>query len=251
MSDKRKLIIDTDCGSDDAVAIAMGLAKRCNKYIDETTPWVLAKSEDKSRLNAVMYNLLEAIRFVGVMLKPIIPATCDAIAAQLGVEEASMTLSSVQGGFGLPATYTVGQAAPLFSRLDIDKVIEEIAAEAAAKAEAEKPAEPEAPPVTIDDFMKVELRAAKVVACEPIPKAKKLLKLTLDDGSGTPRIVASGIAPYYAPDDLVGKTVVVVANLKPATLCGVESRGMILAADAADGVKVVFLDGVAPGSRIR
>ena len=235
----------------DAVAIAMGLAKRCNKYIDETTPWVLAKSEDKSRLNAVMYNLLEAIRFVGVMLKPIIPATCDAIAAQLGVEEASMTLSSVQGGFGLPATYTVGQAAPLFSRLDIDKVIEEIAAEAAAKAEAEKPAEPEAPPVTIDDFMKVELRAAKVVACEPIPKAKKLLKLTLDDGSGTPRIVASGIAPYYAPDDLVGKTVVVVANLKPATLCGVESRGMILAADAADGVKVVFLDGVAPGSRIR
>ena len=235
----------------DAVAAVMNLAKRCNKYIDETTPWVLAKQENTARLNDVLYNLLGAIRFVGVLLTPVIPDTCAAIAAQLGLDEESTTLPSVQAGFGKRDGYRVGEATPLFARLDIDKIIEELTAEAAAKAEAAKPAEPEAPQITIDEFMKTELRAARVVACEPIPKAKKLLKLTLDDGSGTPRVVASGIAQYYAPDDLIGKTVVVVANLKPATLCGVESRGMILAADTADGVKVVFLDGVAPGSRIR
>ena len=105
--------------------------------------------------------------------------------------------------------------------------------------------------ISIDDFAKIELRAAKITACEPIPKAKKLLKLTLDDGSGTPRTVASGIAKFYTPEDLIGKTVIVVANLKPATLCGVESNGMILAADCDEEIKVVFLDGVKPGSKIR
>lgn len=97
----------------------------------------------------------------------------------------------------------------------------------------------------------MELRAAKVVACEPIKRAKKLLKLTLDDGSDTPRIVASGIAQYYKPEDLIGHTVIVVANLKPAVLCGVESRGMILAADTDDGVQVLFADGMAPGAKLR
>ena len=105
---------------------------------------------------------------------------------------------------------------------------------------------------SIEDFAKVELKAAKVIACEPIKKAKKLLKLTLDDGSGTPRTVASGIAPWYKPEELIGKTVVVVANLKPATLCGVESNGMILAADAGENdVKVIFLEGVPAGAKVR
>ena len=106
--------------------------------------------------------------------------------------------------------------------------------------------------ISIDDFAKVELRAAKITAAEPIKKAKKLLKLTLDDGSGTPRTVASGIAPWYTPDQLIGRTVIVVANLKPATLCGVESNGMILAADAAENdVKVIFLEDVPAGAKIR
>ncbi|MBP5617742.1 MAG: methionine--tRNA ligase, partial [Clostridia bacterium] len=207
----------------DAVDVVMNLAKRCNKYIDETAPWVLAKEEKTERLGAVLYHLLEAIRFLAVLLQPVMPDTCAAIAAQIGAAAEEVTLPSAQDGFGQRDAYRVGEATPLFARLDVTKVLEELAAEV----------------------------AAKVVACEPIPKAKKLLKLTLDDGSGTPSVVASGIAQYYAPDDLVGKTVAVVANLKPATLCGVESRGMILAADAADGVKVVFLDGVEPGSRIR
>ena len=152
----------------------------------------------------------------------------------------------------------VGQATPLFSRIDAEKLLAELTAEAEAakaKAEAEKKAK-EANAVTleqigIEDFAKVELRAAKVIACEPVKRAKKLLKLTLDDGSGAERTVASGIAQYYTPEQMVGKTVVVVANLKPATLCGVESCGMILAADTADGIKVVFLDSVEPGSKIR
>ena len=235
----------------DAVDAVMELAKRCNKYIDETAPWVLAKQEQTGRLNAVLYHLLEAIRFLAVLLQPVMPDTCRAIAAQIGAGEDDVTLSGVQSGFGRLAAYQVGEATPLFARLDVNKVLGELAAEAAAKAETEQPAEAKAEPITIDDFARVELRAAKVLACEPIPRAKKLLKLTLDDGSGTPRTVASGIAPWYKPEELVGRTVAVVANLKPATLCGVESRGMILAADGEEGVKVLFLDGVAPGAVIR
>ena len=134
------------------------------------------------------------------------------------------------------------------------KVLEEIAAEQAKKAaEAEKAANVvKLPEISIDDFAKVELTTAKIIACEPIPKAKKLLKLTLDDGNGKPRTVASGIAKWYTPDDLIGHTVIVVSNLKPAVLCGVESNGMILAADCPDGdVKVIFADDIPAGCKIR
>ncbi|MBO5201012.1 MAG: methionine--tRNA ligase [Clostridia bacterium] len=231
----------------DACAAVLELGKRCNKYIDETMPWALAKDEDKKDyLEAVLYNLLECIRIMGVLLAPIVPESADKIAAQLG-----NTDKSVEFGAG---SYTVGEATPLFARIDAEKALAEIAAE----AEAAKKAAEEAQNVTtlqqisIDDFCKVELKAAKILECEPVKKAKKLLKLTLDDGSGKPRTVASGIAKYYTPDQLIGKTVIVVANLKPATLCGVESAGMILAADAGeDDVKVVFLDGVEPGAKIR
>ena len=231
----------------DACAAVLELGKRCNKYIDETMPWALAKDEDKKDyLEAVLYNLLECIRIMGVLLAPIVPESADKIAAQLG-----NTDKSVEFGAG---SYTVGEATPLFARIDAEKALSEIATE----AEAAKKAAEEAQNVTtlqqisIDDFCKVELKAAKILECEPVKKAKKLLKLTLDDGSGKPRTVASGIAKYYTPDQLIGKTVIVVANLKPATLCGVESAGMILAADAGeDDVKVVFLDGVEPGAKIR
>ena len=158
---------------------------------------------------------------------------------------------------GLKAGDKVGTATPLFNRIDAEKLLSELLAKQEAKiAEAQEEEAKEIPGVAqigIEDFMKVELKVAEVKACEPIPRAKKLLKLTLDDGSGTPRTVASGIAKWYTPESLVGKKVVVVSNLKPATLCGVESNGMILAADCSEtDVKVLFLDSSIPnGSKVR
>ena len=226
----------------DAVSAVMNLAKRSNKYIDETAPWVLAKEEgNKDRLKAVLYNLLEAIRVIGILLSPVTPDCSEKIKELIGTDEQSLS-------FGAVEDYKVGEAKPLFARIDTEKALAVIAEKHQNKQVQNTVKTDE---ITIDEFAKVELRAAKVIACEPIPKAKKLLKLTLDDGSGTPRTVASGIAQFYTPEDLTGKTVIVVANLKPATLCGVESNGMILASDSEDGVKVVFLDGVASGSKIR
>ncbi len=234
----------------DACGAVMNLAKRCNKYIDETTPWALAKDEANApRLSNVLYNLLECIRLLGIMLSPIIPGSADSIRAQLCCDNKELC-------FGKVSEYAVGEAKPLFARLDAAKVLEEIAKE---QEEAKKAAEAKEnanvatlAQISIDDFAKVELKAATIKACEPVPKAKKLLKLTLDDGSGKDRIVASGIAKWYKPEELIGHTVVVVANLKPAVLCGVESNGMILAADCAeDDVKVLFIDGVPAGSKIR
>lgn len=232
----------------DACDAVMNLAKRCNKYIDETAPWALAKDESRrAELSKVLYNLLECIRLIGIMLSPVIPDSAKSIEAQLCCEDKTLT-------FGAVTEYSVGTPTPLFARLDSEKVLAEIAAEQEEKAKAEEKAENvvSIAQIGIEDFAKVELRAAKITACEPIPKAKKLLKLTLDDGSGKDRIVASGIAKYYTPEELIGHTVIVVANLKPAKLCGVESNGMILAADCADGdVKVLFIDNVPAGSKIR
>lgn len=249
----------------DALDAVMTLAKRCNKYIDETAPWVLAKNEaDHPRLQAVLYNLTECIRILAILLKPFLPETSGKILEQARVEEAFSGFDAV--AFGAKPAYEVGTPEPLFARIDTEKVLAEIAAEletAKAAASDEKAAE-QAPAenvaflsqIGIEDFARVDLRVAKIVDCEPIKKAKKLLKLTLDDGSGTPRTVASGIAKWYTPDDLKGKSIVVVANLKPAVLCGVESQGMILAADVkaedgSDTARVLFVDGVAPGSKIR
>ncbi|MGN0494060.1 MAG: methionine--tRNA ligase, partial [Acutalibacteraceae bacterium] len=232
----------------DACDAVMSLAKRCNKYIDETAPWALAKDESKkAELNKVLYNLLECIRLIGIMLSPVIPDSAKSIEEQLCCNDKTLT-------FGAVTEYSVSTPTPLFARLDAEKVLAEIAAEQEAKAKAEEKAENvvSIAQIGIEDFAKVELRAAKITACEPIPKAKKLLKLTLDDGSGAPRTVASGIAKYYSPEELIDHTVIVVANLKPAKLCGVESNGMILAADCADDdVKVLFIDNVPAGSKIR
>lgn len=232
----------------DACEVVMNFAKRCNKYIDETTPWVLAKDETTfSRLNAVLYNLLESIRLLSIMLKPVIPSSCKSIAAQLGTNNPELE-------FGKVTQFTVGDATPLFARIDMPKALEEIATEQEKKGEEADKAENivKIAQISIDDFAKVELKTAKIIACEPIQKAKKLLKLTLSDGSGKDRIVASGIAKWYTPDDLIGHTVIVVSNLKPAVLCGVESNGMILAADCPDGdVKVIFTDDIPEGSKIR
>ena len=226
----------------DACTAILDLAKRCNKYIDETMPWALAKDEtQKDRLNDVLYNLLDLIRIIGTLLRPIMPETSQIIVGD-----------SIGEDLRTAENYSPEETANLFPRLDTEKVLAGIAAEIEAKAEPEKENIEGIAQIGIEDFAKVELKAAKITACEPIPKAKKLLKLTLDDASGTPRIVASGIAKWYSPEDLIGHTVIVVSNLKPAKLCGVESNGMILAADCSeDDVKVIFIDGVPEGSKIR
>jgi len=232
----------------DACETVMNLAKRCNKYIDETAPWALAKDENsKDRLSSVLYNLLDCIRMLAVMLTPMMPESADAIFAQLCTDNKELK-------FGVVSDYSVGEAVALFQRLDMNKVLEEIAAEQKAVAEKESKNEnvTTLAQISIEDFLKVELKTAKIINCEPIPKAKKLLKLTLDDGSGKERIVASGIAKWYTPEELIGHTVIVVSNLKPAVLCGVESNGMILAADCDENtVKVIFADDIPAGSKIR
>lgn len=232
------------------------LAKRCNKYIDETTPWALAKDEDKkARLGTVLYNLLESIRFIAVLLSPFLPETSEKILAQMNTDIKDYDSLSAFGA--LKAGTVVGKAEPLFARIDAKEMFEKIEARAEAAQEAAKEENAEVEEaeglakIGIEDFSKVELKVAEIKDCEPVKKAKKLLKLTLDDGSKTPRIVASGIAKWYKPEELIGHKVIVVSNLKPAVLCGVESNGMILAADAGDEAKVVFVDGMPNGAKIR
>ena len=232
------------------------LAKRCNKYIDETAPWALAKDESKkARLGTVLYNLLESIRFVAVLLSPFLPETSEKILAQINTNIKDYDSLSAFGA--LKAGTVVGKAEPLFARIDAKEMLEKIEARAEAAQEAAKEENAEVEEaeglakIGIEDFSKVELKVAEIKACEPVKKAKKLLKLTLDDGSKTPRTVASGIAKWYKPEELIGHKVIVVSNLKPAVLCGVESNGMILAADAGDEAKVVFVDGMPNGAKIR
>ncbi len=230
----------------EAVEAVMTLARRCNKYIDETAPWALAKDEaQKERLNTVLYNLLECIRLLGIMLSPIIPDSCGSIKAQICNNDTALE-------YGVTDKFTVGAASPLFARIDAEKALAEIAEEQAKKAAEKEKAENVATvaQIGIEDFAKVELTAAKIIDCESVPKAKKLLKLTLDDGNGT-RTVASGIAKFYTPDELKGKTVILVSNLKPAKLCGIESQGMILAADCGEDIKVIFLEDIPAGAKIR
>lgn len=241
-----------------ALAEIFKVVSRANKYIDETTPWVIAKDESKKpRLAAVLYNLLETIRIVATLLSAFMPTTMPEALEQIGASETAASYENADRFGVLPLDVTVKKGEVLFPRIDVDKEIEELNS-IIKNTEAEKPGEEKKPKIEglaqigIDDFAKVELRVAKIVDCEPVKKAKKLLKLTLDDGEGE-RIVASGIAQYYTPDELKGKKIILVANLKPAKLCGVESCGMILAADDGDGgVKVVFVDDSIPsGCKIR
>ena len=236
----------------DALSEIFDLAKRCNKYIDETMPWALAKDEEKkARLGTVLYNLLEGIRFIAVLLKPFMPETSDKILEQIGTDVNTLESLSEFGATRVGAK--VGVATPLFSRLDVEKTLAEIEASLPA-AEEEKEEEKEIiglAEIQYDDFAKVELRVCKVLDCQPIKKAKKLLQLTLDDGTKEPRTVASGIAKWYKPEDLIGKSVIVVANLAPRTLCGVESHGMILAGEITeDDIKVAFVDGLPAGTQL-
>ena len=255
---------------------------RTNKYIDETMPWVLAKDEaNRGRLAAVMYNLAESLRIVSILIQPFMPETPEKIWTQLGISDKALVeweKASVWGGYPVDAKVCKGDV--IFPRIDLKKELEELesmnapkagddkSAKDASKAEKgansgaasqgdckaqaaksdEKSAAQTAPAdetnanlITIDDFAKVELRVAKVIAAEKVEKADKLLKLQLQVGDEQ-RQVVSGIAKYYTPEEMVGKTIVLVANLKPVKLRGIESQGMILAASNENGLSLVTID---------
>ncbi len=252
-----------------ALAEIWKLIGRANKYIDETTPWILAKDDSRrSRLATVLYNLAESLRFISVLISPFLTRTPDKIRQQLGIEDKSLTTWDSLSEFGkLPAGIRVQRGEAVFPRLDVDKelkALEELQgrseqavdeknaadnkeASHIAAEQQDKKEEQEAAEITIDDFAKLDLRVARVINAEPVKKTDKLLKLTLEVGNQT-RQVVSGIAKYYKPDELIGKMVILLANLKPVKLRGELSQGMILAAtDDSDNLALLTVDREIPG----
>ena len=227
------------------------LIQRANKYIDETAPWILAKDEaKKARLATVMYNLLEALRVSLVMLTPFIPESCAKAFDQIGADEALRTWDSACTCGALPADAEVHKGETLFPRIDAAKMLEELEqAEKAAKGPQVK-VNPVLPDVSIDEFAKCDMRVCKVISCEAVKKSEKLLKFQLDDGSGTPRQILSGIHKFYEPEDLVGKTVVAILNLPPRKMMGQMSNGMLLSAvrevDGKEELHLIMLDDSVP-----
>ena len=239
-----------------ALAEIFKVVSRANKYIDETAPWVIAKDETKkARLATVLYNLLETIRIVATLLSAFMPTTMPKALEQIGACEKCATYENADKFGVLPLDVTVKKGEALFPRIDVDKEIEElnsIIKNNSGEDEETKKLREEIEGIVqigIDDFCKVDLRVAEIKACEPIKKAKKLLKLTVFDGVKE-RTVASGIAMYYKSEELVGKKIILVSNLAPAKLCGVESCGMILAATCGEDVKVIFVDDMPAGAKI-
>ena len=232
-----------------ALAEIFKVISRANKYIDENAPWVLAKSEEqKPRLARVLYNLLETVRVCAGLLAPFMPDTSAEIAKRLG--GASMDWDSLNQFGVLSHEAATVAGAPLFPRIDMDK-------ELAALEELKKPAVQEDPlpepkaEIAFDDFEKVELTVVKVLTCEKVKKSEKLLKFTLNDGTDTPRQILSGIAKYYQPEELVGKTLVAVTNLAPRKMMGQLSCGMLLSAERGDKLNLVILDDKVPaGARL-
>lgn len=231
---------------------------RVNKYIDETAPWILVKEEiNKGRLDTVLYNLADSIRIISVLLKPFMVATTSKIWTQLGIDDGQGTNWSDASSFGkIPTGIKVRKGEALFPRLEIEKEVEELEKVNAAyfkkingvKEEETVEIEPKEE-ITIDDFDKMELRVAKVVKAEKHPKADRLLVLQLQVGKET-RQVVSGIADHYKPEDLVGKSIILVANLKPVKLRGIESRGMILAASTDKKLVLATVDGEIPAGTL-
>jgi methionyl-tRNA synthetase len=226
----------------DSLEVLFHALRRANKYIDETTPWILAKNEDdRERLGTVIYNLLEVVRIAAVTLTPYLPSTAERIFDQLGTNVKDYSSAAVFGG--LESGKPLGEASVLFARVDEKKLAEALekkAAEEARLAKEKEMPEDREEEIGIEDFGRVELRVAKILSCEAVPKAKKLLKLQVDLGFEV-RQVVSGIAKFYTPDELVGRKVALVCNLKPVKLCGIESNGMILAS-GEENVKVLFID---------
>ncbi len=227
----------------DSLEIIMNLARRLNKYIDETMPWALAKDEASlGRLKTVLYNLIEGIRFMGILLAPFMPETSQEILKQIGATHTDITSLD---GFGKTESGTfVGEAKPLFQRIDEAKKLEEITKEieeAKKKAVKEVKKEEKTSEITIDDFAKIELKVGEVIDSKPVEGADKLLVSQIKIGDEVRQIV-SGIAKYYNPSELIGKKVVVVTNLKPVKLRGVLSEGMILAASDGKDLSLIAPD---------
>lgn len=267
--------LSTEVTSDfETMHISDGLEKifkviaRANKYIDENAPWVLAKDEDqKIRLATVLYNLLDAIRRCTILLSPVMPTTATKIYEQIGADETNTAWDDAATYGALKADVTVTKGEVLFPRIDIAKELEELEAlnpskeEAAATSDADKESKDEAnsedyelEPLkencVFDDFLKLDIRAGKILSCEKVKKSKKLLCMQVDDGFGG-RQILSGIAEFYEPEELVGKTVAIIANFPPRTMCGLESCGMILSVNKGGKYQVVELDpSVKPGSDI-
>ncbi|MBR2716533.1 MAG: class I tRNA ligase family protein, partial [Oscillospiraceae bacterium] len=218
-----------------ALEEVFALIDRANKYIDENTPWVLARDMDRNgaRLARVMYNLLEAIRISTVLLLPFMPASMEKALDQIGADASLRTWESVAAWGGLPAAVTVHRGENLFPRVDMEKAIAQLEAAAEAAKRAALPAleiEPPSPEVEFDTFAACDMRAVKVKDCVAVKKSEKLLCFTLDDGTGTDRQILSGIRKWYEPEDLIGKTLVAIVNLKPRKMMGLMSCGMLLSA---------------------
>ena len=238
-----------------ALSEVFKVISRANKYIDENAPWVLAKDEEKKpRLARVLYNLLETVRICGALLEPVMPDTTAKIMARLGNPAHGWDTLATFGVLPADVTVTAGDA--LFPRIDMAKELEALEAihqEAlkAAEAPKEEPLPEPLPEVDFDTFCKVEMTVVKVISCEKVKKSEKLLKFQLDDGTGTPRQILSGIAKYYQPEELVGKTLVAVTNLPPRKMMGQESRGMLLSAERGEKLHLVMLsDAVPAGARL-
>lgn len=238
-----------------AIKVVWALISRTNKYIDETAPWALAKDEAKhSRLNTVLYNLAETLRIIAILITPFMPVTGPKIWGQLGLttDFKAVTLEDVKGWGKLPAGIVVSKPEPIFPRIE-DKVVEAAAEVKAAdqdKQQSAAVADENTPEVSIDEFAKMDLRVVTVLAAEKVEKADKLLKLTVDLGTQQ-RTIVSGIAKHYTPEELVGQNVVMIINLKPAKIRGIESRGMVLAASCDDQLKVVTVPGMPAGSKVK
>ena len=236
-----------------ALAEIFKVIARANKYIDENAPWVLAKDESKkTRLATVLYNLLDTIRMCSILLNPVMPNTCPEIWKQIGASEEACAWDASDKVGALAANVTVQKGEVLFPRLDMDKEMEELAkiSEAALAAAQGKVLEHK-DEIVYDDFAKLELRAAKVLECEKVPKADKLLRMQLDVGDRKMQVL-SGIAQYYTPEEMVGKMVVWVANLAPRKLRGFDSYGMILCAEKPNGDYALLSvpEGVEPGAEV-
>lgn len=224
---------------------------RTNKYIDETTPWILARDEkNKPRLAQVLYNLTESIRIISILIQPFMPETPQKIWEQFGISEDLRIWESAKTWGLYKSIKSVQEREPLFPRIDLEKELADLEKMNAGKNEKNINIPGILPQIGIDDFAKLDLRVAKVISCEKVEKSAKLLKLQLDIGIET-RQVVSGIAKYYTPEELVGKKVIMIANLKPAKLMGIESQGMILAACHENELVLATVDGDIPaGSRI-
>lgn len=233
-------------GTQQALIEVFKVISRANKYIDETTPWVLAKDKTKrARLATVMYNLLETLRITVSLLVPFIPESCEKAFAQIGAtaEQTSWDNAAIWGV--LPADVTVTKGETLFPRIDMAKELEELEKLHAA-AQPVPECAPVLPEVKIDDFAKCDMRVCQVLSCEPVKKSDKLLKFMLDDGSGTPRQILSGLAHYYKPETLAGKKVVAILNLPSRKMAGQDSNGMLLCAEKGDQVHLTILDDAVP-----